>query len=450
MTYLSSFISNIPLSCTGFERGVPLSKIEFICFIYLTMTKGKHQKFRIVRKYAKPSPAQYNRLHAQLQLKRNELKRARARLSTYMASLSTLGYQFYHYSNTGWYAIDKHINDEEITEEQHKEMNNLQSTIQAIKSEIKEIRDKLNPSRVQYRELEEKNYQAYKKISENYDDTMMPCTELDAIEKRQNDELISIHGPRVPREEEKKDIQARIELSEAKLIDALENVKKLEKARENIASLKTINDCCVFEAKISPALSLELNTLLQDARNTALALEIDIDRLKASMNPQTALKERMQQYEEADDQDLTLSEFLRLKQKRYRIRKMQIIRVCVDRYCDMNRHNLPTGLRCVHIDSDDQVIPCDCLYDLAFGICECEQRPACNCVVLNREMSEKNRKLYNLGVLEIEDSAYVQQYQLAKQGRFDNYEWIRDWCTNYKHRKRIASFVYNLSLAKRL
>jgi hypothetical protein len=415
------------------------------------MTRRKSQKFRIVRKYAMPSPAQTKRMHNKLQAKRVELKQARVALKSAITSLENQGYRFY-YEDSGWIHIDSIVNGLPIQLEHIKKFNEYQITIRRIKSEIRDLRDKINPKRVQYRELEEKNYQTYKLIRDNYDDDyMIPCTELNAIEHRQNDILRSIHGPRVPRDEEKKYIQSQIDEAQAKLAIALENVKKMESIYENIRSLKSIDYPYSFEAKLSPALSSEMSTMLQEARNAALAIEVQIDRLKDDLNPHLTLKNRLELYEEVKDQDLTLSEFFRLKQKRYRIRKMQIIRVCVDRYCYMTDFDLPVGLRCIHINSDDQVIPCDCVFnDYYSNDCVCDQRTACNCITGSRELTEKNRKLYNLGALEIEDSAYVQQYQLAKQGKFDNYEWIRDWSSTHRHRKRIASFVYNLALSRRL
>jgi hypothetical protein len=283
-------------------------------------------------------------------------------------------------------------------------------------------------------------------VKESYDIYDTINTEIDAQAMRQQDKTAIIIEPS---QEEMKVLIAQIFKKQLLLDKAVGNVEKVLKLKKDTPVLNKIESLYTFDG-YTDNVDSELNKLYRKTLLTMYSLEAEIERLSAKLYPKKALNKRLKLYQSYEEErsSLTLSEYLRLNNN---FNGVKIIRVCVVANCYMNKYGVPIGLICKHYSCDGFEVPCDCVYEKNSILEKCE----CDCLTKLKHtycphstgrlmLSSRLDRLKHLGLLEIDDSAYLAQYEQAKKGNFDNVKFLSRWANGYKHRERIKAIVYDM------
>lgn len=289
----------------------------------------------------------------------------------------------------------------------------------------------------QYSKTPDKPYDIYDTIN----------TELDAIEARNADYAKVIQEPN---EEEIKSINEEINIKRDLLDKAINNVEKISNFRKNIPIIDPINpNFKRDEINMTYRIIDEVDQAYNKALLSMYSLTVEIDRLNDKLYPQKALNKRLELYKAYDEEksSLSLSEYIRLNTI---FNGEVIIRLNTMPKCSILSYACLNDTSCYHFNCLGQSIRCDC-YDeptIWFSNCDCPifgYRRAFDCPHTShrRILSDRSIRLRHLGILQIDDSAYLAQYERAKKGPYDNADFLQEWAKGHPHRQKIKLLAYD-------
>lgn len=320
-----------------------------------------------------------------------------------------------------------------VTEFLHHEKRDV--PVVRLPTTVNDIRNEVAP----YRKTPDEPYDIYDTVN----------TELDAIEARNADYAKVIQEPN---DEEIKSINEEINIKRDLLDKAISNVEKISNFKKHIPVLDPINsNFRIDKYNHTDCIVDEVDKTYNKVLLSMYSLIVEIDRLNDKLYPQKALNKRLELYKayEEEKSTLTLSEYIRLNTI---FNGEVIIRVNDDddSKCSITPYACLKSTSCYHFNCLGDRIRCDCYNEPNQFInkCDClknEYVRVIRCPHSTQRiiLSDRSIRLRHLGILQIDDSAYLAQYARAKKGPFDNIEFFQEWAKGHPHREKIKLLVYD-------